>query len=179
MGGRDGLEPTEDEKLANRQCEEMCELMKAVLESGGHVSLENGWQSCLWQAPPLLEVCADWQMYSVRLDQCAYGLKFQNLPIMKPTLLLSSAPELRSLEKTCVCEPIVKGGPKHGNRTQRSGEYPQELCEAFAKAVLAAAELWSTPEKRRAHGPRRRPAGLEDPPEAGNAREGLLKIISP
>ena len=141
MGGRDGLEPTAEEILANRQCEEMCELMRAVLESGGHVSLENGWQSVLWQAPPLLEVCADWQMYSVRLDQCAYGLKFQNLPIMKPTVLLSSAPELRSLEKTCVCEPIVPGGAKHGNRTVRSGEYPQELCEAFAKAVAAAAEL--------------------------------------
>ena len=79
MGGRDGLELTEDEKLANRQCEEMCELMRAVLESGGHVSIENPWQSVLWQAPPLLEVCADWQMYSVRLDLCAYGLKFQNL----------------------------------------------------------------------------------------------------
>ena len=180
MGGRDGLEPTEDEKLANRQCEEMCELMRAFLSSGTHCSVENPWQSCLWQAPPLLEVCAHWQMYSVRLDLCAYGLKFQNLPIMKPTVLLSSAPELRTLEKTCVCEPIVPGGAKHGNRTVRSGEYPQELCEAFAKAVLAAAELWSTPEKRRANGPRRRPAGLDDPAEkkTQNSRKALLQALS-
>ena len=179
-GGRDGLEPTEDEKLANRQCEEMCELARAVLASGGHVSIENPWQSVLWQAPPLLEVCADWQMYSVRLDLCAYGLKFQNLPIMKPTVLLSSAPELRTLEKTCVCEPIVPKGPKHGNCTVRSGEYPPELCEAFAKAVLAAAELWSTPEKRRANGPRRRPAGLDDPAEKDlqNSRKALLQALS-
>ena len=99
---------------------------------------------------------------------------------MKPTVLLSSAPELRSLEKTCVCQPIVPKGPKHGNRTVRSGEYPQELCDAFAKAVAAAAELYSTPEKRRAHGPRRRPAGLDDPPEdTRNARESLLQVVAP
>ena len=122
-------------------------IIKARLNRGRKVLLENPWGSELWgtlcidqliqEAP--LDGESGGPLELVRCDQCEYGLKDaqSGLPHLKPTGFLTASTGLKkSLSKRC------SGYHQHqplegGQRTKRAQQWPTSLCRAILDGLLS------------------------------------------
>ena len=82
-------------------------------------------------------------VYEANLHQCALGLKhpLSKLPIMKPTRVLTSDPELAKELSACRCpgherHACLEGQYKGSPLTKWAKTYPQGLCRKVAQVIL-------------------------------------------
>ena len=115
-------------------------LMEAV-KGGATVSVENPWDSFLWETAKMKKLEKRLGLTAVYLDQCAYGGMSK-----KPTKILTNAPWMQTVNLTCgqvrqhkhsklegkVWDPVTKGMVW---KTSRAAEYPSGLCHAWANAL--------------------------------------------
>lgn len=102
----------------------------------GCVSWKLGMTRDFRQAHPTWELC--------KFPSCAYGMKHPSTgePWLKMQAFLSNA-SLGSMCRPCACtvphvhiKGSIRGGPRHGERCSTvAGEYPPEMCHAFAAIV--------------------------------------------
>lgn len=135
-----------DEIEGNLLAQRVAELCENLLEVGCDFSIENPAGSLAWKLPcmeSLRSRCLD-----VKFDQCTLGLHLPSplahLRIKKPTRLLTSIPELRSLERQCDkkhthhrCMGTLKIEGRWANVSTFAGAYPEMLCKLWSEAVWA------------------------------------------
>ena len=110
--------------------------------AGGHFILENPEFSRAWRLvgklKELVERATELNLYVIRIDQCAFGLKgVGGGAHMKPTTLLMSSAELAKLLEDGRCtrdhshEQVIGGS----SVTAPAGHYPPALCKIFVDAM--------------------------------------------
>lgn len=117
-----------------------CEACHAIYVLGGDFSVENPLLSLIWSTPQMLLLKEFCRALVVDLDQCMFGA-----PSMKPTRLLVT--HCSFLPISCKCQ----GGHRHVRlkgkvwsqqfkkwvfRTKLAQEYPWQLCQAMADAIV-------------------------------------------
>ena len=128
--------------------------MDYALKNGGGFSVENPWDSFLWELPMMERHMRKYSM--VRLDQCAYGAETK-----KPTGILTSSEWMKQVSLECHMvdkHDHLEGGlsgktwdfyfdpPKEVWRTSLAAEYPAGLCWEWAKALKEHLGKTSTQE---------------------------------
>ncbi len=121
-----------------------CEACSAIYLLGGDFSIENPLLSLLWVTPPLLDLIKNCRAFPVDFDQCEFGA-----PSKKPTRLVVTHCSFLAVQRLC------QGGHNHVRlkgkvwsdqfnkwvyRTKLAQEYPWQLCQAMASAVLQMRE---------------------------------------
>ena len=112
-----------------------------------HVSIENPPCCCSWHLDIVQDMLNIASMHVVRFDACGWGLMDpgNQLPYKK-AMQLAITTELSCLQRSCRkgshvhqrVEDTVTSGPRRGaRRSQVSGEYPHELCEAWVSRMHA------------------------------------------
>ena len=111
-----------------------------------HVSIENPPCCCSWHLDIVQDMLNIASMHVVRFDACGWGLMDpgNQLPYKK-AMQIASTTELSCLQRSCKgnhvhqrVEGAVTSGPRRGAwRSQVSGEYPHELCEAWVSRMHA------------------------------------------
>ena len=104
---------------------------------GGHAHAENPLSSDAWKH---LRVGEAW---TVRIDQCSVGLRSpkNNLPVLKPTRIISSQESFVKSIASCRCDQQHKhdhleGKYKGINLTSWAETYPQKFCRVMTKGLL-------------------------------------------
>ena len=137
--GLDGLNPgdRDDLWLGNHLLFLSIELMEAVLQTGGDVSLENPADSFMWLVPPVLNLIAKFALQFTYLDQCEFGASSK-----KPTRFLISHAACGQGMRTCSQrhkhKKLLGTTFWHGRwvcSTKAAQVYPQPLCRTLARAV--------------------------------------------
>ena len=137
--GLDGLNPgdREDLWLGNHLLFLSIELMEAVLQTGGDVSLENPADSIMWLVPPVLNLIAKFALQFAYLDQCEFGASSK-----KPTRFLISHAACGQGMRVCSQrhkhKKLLGTTFWHGRwvrSTKAAQVYPQPLCRTLARAV--------------------------------------------
>ena len=137
--GLDGLDPSkhDDLWLGNHLLFLSIELMEAVLQTGGDVSLENPADSIMWLVPPVMELMAKFALQFAYLDQCEFGANSK-----KPARFLISHAASGQGMRTCSRRHQRKkllGKTFWRGRwvcsTKAAQVYPQPLCRTLARAV--------------------------------------------
>ena len=116
-------------------------LVDCALENNGGYSVENPWDSFLWELPVMKRHMK--KHMKVKLDQCAYGAESK-----KPTGILTSVRWMQKVAKVCgdviSHEHVVLVGktynyfydpPRLVWKTSLAAEYPAGLCWAWAKEL--------------------------------------------
>ena len=124
------------------------EICKTCQECGVMFSVENPSSSRLWEFEPFVRMSAWSGVFKVQYDSCAFGASSK-----KPTVLLTNAKCLMSLQKRC---PGCSSSHRHValsgsarvlcadgrwrwlSRTKMAGAYSHGLSKAWAKAISRA-----------------------------------------
>ena len=108
---------------------------------GHDAHMENPLTSDAWK---LLKLG---QVYDLRVDQCALGLRCPktNLPVLKPTRLVTSSNALAQALRNCRCDhkhehAHLVGKFRGRNLTSYAESYPAKFCRAVSKALITCAE---------------------------------------
>eukprot|EP00435_Cladocopium_sp_Y103_P060613 s808_g22.t1 len=133
-------------KLILRKHKKFCKrLIRQQLKHGGRVILEHPRGSEYWDDPEIAAWCKE--LHSFVTDMCCFNL---HLPacdghpkqlIRKPTRLLVSHEDMKSLHKTCPGEAhgthaVIAGShPKVGSVSQHCGKYTPEFVREVLKTV--------------------------------------------
>ena len=166
----------ERDKSAQSIAERTAELALQQLEAGRWFSIENPWDSTIWDLKCMRRLAKLPGVRFVRLDQCTVGSEH-----FKPTAILTNAPWLQ--DRTCdmatrphVHVPLVgfvKDYRSEKDRTcfltELAAEYPQDMCLWWATCLrewLEAREPAAPPITRRLHDSTPAP---RDPPPKGYA----------
>ena len=111
-----------------------CWLLQMTLQ--GHCHLENPLASEAWNELVLGEA------WTTRIDQCSLGLRSpkSNLPVLKPTRIVSSLETLMQAMSNCRCDKQHKhdhleGAFKGKNLTSWAENYPSKFSRHVAKAL--------------------------------------------
>eukprot|EP00435_Cladocopium_sp_Y103_P055859 s19_g18.t1 len=103
---------------------------------GGYNHCENPLSSDAWKELMLGDV------YDCRIDQCAMGLRCPktNLPILKPTRIVTTSRELAEVLLTCRCDQRhqhahLEGNFRGKNLTAWAEVYPKKFCRIIAEAL--------------------------------------------
>lgn len=115
--------------------------IQLLLRCDGYFSLENPLTSKLWQFPLIEPLFRLKRCIFIRWDMCMYGA-----PHKKPTALLTNLGALAVLGRQCDHSHqhiqlrgsetvLVDGKTTTQSKTKRAGEYPLELCKAWAQVV--------------------------------------------
>ena len=128
----------------NRLAVVTARLCKLLARLGCFWSVENPRGSYLWLHPAMVDLAK--QGFQVKYDNCAYGAVIPGEgPYMKPTTLLTNAPWLRALERSCACagkHVQLQGqtciGGRWRSRTGFAAGYPTQLAWRWAKCMQDA-----------------------------------------
>ena len=130
----------------NRHLERTAALCLHAEENETTVSVENPWDSYAWDCRVMKKVMGRYGYVSVQLNQCAYGAKS-----VKPTRIVTNSLWIQEVNRLCgdvakhthialkgkVYDPVED---KYVWRTSKAAEYPQGLCEAWARSLAAFLE---------------------------------------
>ena len=129
---------------ANEIVKRFAALVLVLHRAGGFWSIENPESSLLWLLKDFIRLAELPGAFVVTFDQCAYGA-----PSRKPTRILTNAPWLRACAGKCEDAPPhvhveLRGKVEdlrpgqHGMvwRTTLAAEYPEGMCNAWARALL-------------------------------------------
>ncbi len=131
--------------LGNLFKERTCEACSALVNVGGHFSIENPLGSLLWATPQMVSFAKWARALSVDFDQCAFGA-----PSKKPTRLMFSHQIFQQV-MAVFCpgnhkHQVLKGKvfSKQFNkvvfRTKLAQVYPKDMCSAMGQCIQAIFE---------------------------------------
>ena len=126
--------------LANRTAV-ICRL---ALKMGCWFSVENPETSLIWQLPAMQQVSAMLNVQMVSWDMCCFGSEYK-----KGTSILTNAPWTSALQMRCPGPPRHPAHPQLTgkifmeskgwvHRTRLAAEYPEGLCDAWARLYVEA-----------------------------------------
>ena len=137
--GLPGLKPSQVAKLQEGTAlmDACIEMVVTCLENGVPFSLENPLGSMVWSYPPMVQILRHPLVFVVDLVYCSYGMAWK-----KPTRIITSISSLTRLRTTCSGDHVhqtLRGTAPNGVLwTRLACAYPQQLCEAFGRALSAA-----------------------------------------
>jgi len=114
------------------------------LAAGRHFLHEHPAHASSWTDPILQKLRRHPAVYEATADQCRYGLVSRGAdgvlrPARKPTRFLSSAPEVLK-ELNLRCRGNHRHTPLLNGRAKAAETYPQKLCRAILRGVLAQSQ---------------------------------------
>ena len=122
----------------------MCDMIEAIMEKGGYITVENPSRSLLFKAPRFAELVSKYRLEFVYLDQCCYGLRspvgtFPREIWKKGTYFVGNFRHLSLAQRVCTgghqhtkIFGSIRVRGKHMARSALAGRYPGPLCRAFA-----------------------------------------------
>ena len=123
-----------------QRCDEIVKSLEPVIASGNDVAWE--WPTSAhegWRSKPIRRLVQMMRRhgrtpYWVRIDGCAYGLRWQEQPVLKPWTILTTS---RSLWLTLCrrCDRSHEHAECRGMAAQASSYYPLAMCKAVLKAM--------------------------------------------
>eukprot|EP00913_Durusdinium_trenchii_P002195 g2027.t1 len=125
----------------NRHLEAIEIILMEAARSGCTISIENPWNSFLWETAKMKKLAKRLHLVPVYLEQCAYGGMSR-----KPTRILTDAEWMQTVQLTCsqvrphchsklegkVWDPVTQSKVW---KTSKAAEYPSGLCRAWAMAL--------------------------------------------
>ena len=125
----------------NRHLEAIEVIVMEAARAGCSTSIENPWDSFLWETAKMKRLTRRLHLTPVYLEQCAYGGMSR-----KPTRILTDAEWMKTVQLTCgqvrphchsklegkVWDPVTEGMVW---KTSKAAEYPSGLCRAWATAL--------------------------------------------
>ena len=119
-------------EIAKRYLHNVSEAWNLQHQLGGHAYAENPLSSQAWAE---LSLGSSWE---VRVDQCALGLRSpkSDLPVLKPTRIVTTRPDFASELVTCRCDgkhqhEHLAGTFKGKNLTSWAETYPRKFCRTM------------------------------------------------
>ena len=92
-----------NQRRARAQADFCAEQIRKQLKRGGRVLVEHPWSSDIWRHPPIQKLLKTGALQLQKANMCAYGLQDgeNSKPILKPTGLAVSHPDMIELAKQC------------------------------------------------------------------------------
>ena len=125
-------------RLARRYLSLVPEIWSFQQSLGGHTHVENPLSSDAWKEFKLTHA------FAVRIDQCSVGLRCPktNLPVMKPTRIVTSCESLATRLHSCRCDQKhshahLEGNYKGKPLTSYAETYPRKMCRVIAEVLCA------------------------------------------
>ena len=169
-------------KEANILVERSVEIARKQLESGGFFSMENPWDSYIWELKCVKKLMKMHGVRLVRIDQCRMGSAH-----FKPTGILTNAPWIT--DRLCDKDdrphhhvPLVgfvqdfrSSSVEECFYTELAAEYPEGLCNEWAQGFSDwAAKRITSPTGASAFAPQGATAGVS---AAGVAPQGATPAV--
>ena len=122
--------------LGNRLWRRALSLARTLLAAGVHVAIEHPASSHAWRWAETEQLIKGFSLQTVRVDWCMFVDDEAAPRPKKPTLIVTSAPWISSVHRTCSGDH-THGKPLRGGRAKAAAAYPWTYCREVAASLAA------------------------------------------